>query len=115
MPKHNWNFKAKVKKIIDGDTVKFIIDRGFYDYSVMNIRLARIDAPEKRKGETEGFAAKEWLELLIPVGATVLLQTFKHGKYRWVAELYIQDANGEFTKNISDELVKAGHAIYKDY
>jgi len=113
--RHQWNFLATVKKVIDGDTIKFTIDRGFYDYSVMNIRLARIDAPEKRKGETEGYASKEWLEKLLEGHDVILLNTFKHGKYRWVADLYLKDESGEFTINISDELVKAGHAVYRSY
>ena len=113
--KHQWNFLAKVLKVIDGDTIKFIIDRGFYDYSEMNIRLARIDAPEKRKGETEGYESKEWLETFLEDHETILLHTFKHGKYRWVCELYVQDEAGEYTINISDELVKAGQAIYREY
>jgi len=119
MGKYKWSFRATVLKVIDGDTIKFRVDQGFNNYREENLRLARINAPEKRVGETEGYAARDWLlHQLALVGNKVRIETVKHGKYRWVCECFIEVENSSNEKvelNISDALVGNGHAVYKEY
>jgi endonuclease YncB( thermonuclease family) len=51
------DFRAKVVKVIDGDTVKLRWDERDFDFP---IRLSNIQAPEL--GDTGGDESKKWLE-----------------------------------------------------
>lgn len=109
-------YKAEVLRIIDGDTIKVRIDLGFNLTFTDNVRLARINAPEIRgKERPEGLEAKAWLDSQISVGDEIYLKTFKwKGKYgRYIAEVILKTGNKEI--NISDEMVKNGHAKYVEY
>ncbi len=43
-----YNYKAKVVRWVDGDTLLVEVDLGFYVLTIQKIRLARINAPEMR-------------------------------------------------------------------
>jgi endonuclease YncB( thermonuclease family) len=58
-----YNYKAKVNKVIDGDTVNLTIDLGFRMTMTANCRLAGINAPEL--STKEGQVAKLYLTNLI--------------------------------------------------
>jgi micrococcal nuclease len=112
MIKMPWVFnKAELVRVVDGDTVKLRVDMGFRITFKDNFRLARINAPEK-KGETKqaGLDAKEQLIRLIVDGGISRITTQKHGKYRWVIELY--NDQGESINNL---MVEANHAKFVDY
>jgi endonuclease YncB( thermonuclease family) len=100
-----YNYKAKVERIIDADTVEFTIDLGFKTYMRMNLRLAGIDAPEMKT--QEGKDAKAWLEGQLPIGHEVTLSVYKapdkYGRY-----LPYVTYNG---LDINQELIKSGHAV----
>ena len=108
-----YEYKAFVKRVIDGDTCEVIIDLGFSITFQTTLRFSRIDAYEKtlRSGQTEaekalGLAATAYLANLIE-GQTVTIQTSKQGKYgRYLAEIIYQDTN------INDSMVKLGYAHY---
>jgi endonuclease YncB( thermonuclease family) len=59
MPRTGWPWRARLRRIVDADTLELELDRGFRDYSVRRVRLAAVDAPER--GTAEGRAAIEWL------------------------------------------------------
>lgn len=104
-----YEYKAKVVKVVDGDTIDCDVDLGFYMTARIRFRLARIDTPEVRGEERpEGLAAKAWLvERLEAVNNEIVVKTEKTGKYgRWLGEVVI----GE--ENVNDALVKSGHAEY---
>ena len=114
--KVEWNFWAHVVKVVDGDTLKLDVDTGFRHWILAeNYRLARIDAPEPKTVTKEaGDAATKFVQdLFVQHGSKLLITSSKHGKYRWVIEAYLGQPN--FTLNLSDELVRAGHAVYKDF
>jgi len=110
---------AQVTKIIDGDTLdlEIKIDLGFHSHAVLNprVRLARIDAPEVRgKQRPLGLEAKAYVEAELNL-KMVSIKTFKDDSFgRWIAEIYYTNNNNRHV-NLSDEMVKAGHAVYKDY
>ena len=58
-------YKAKLDRVVDGDTLDAIIDLGFDITVHKRIRLAGINAPESRTRDLEekkrGLAAKEAL------------------------------------------------------
>lgn len=52
-----FKYKAKVVRVIDGDTIEVMIDFGFHFSKTMHIRLDGIDTPELRGGTLETKAA----------------------------------------------------------
>tara|TARA_Y100000310_G_scaffold99516_1_gene97402 strand:- start:284 stop:631 length:348 start_codon:yes stop_codon:yes gene_type:complete len=108
-------YAATITKIVDADTVYADVDLGFSITKKEKLRLARIDAPEVRGAEREaGLEAKSWLQSRLAIGDRVLIRTSKSDSFgRYIAEIFIE--NGEELLNINDELVKVGHAEYKEY
>jgi len=58
-----WTYRARLIKVIDGDTCDLVIDAGFRSYRHERIRLLGVNTPE-RKGATRaaGDAAKAFAE-----------------------------------------------------
>lgn len=99
-----WEYRAKIAKIVDGDTVDLDVDLGFHVTHRIRARLARIDTPEMNT--EEGKAVKELLLQHAPVGSDVMVETGKGDRYgRWIAEVVL--ASG---LNVSDWLLAAGYA-----
>lgn len=81
-------YRAKVKRITDGDTIVVDIDLGFETIiNNVKLRLYGINTPET-KGATRvaGLQAKEFVERQLPVGTSVILKTYrdkteKYGRY----------------------------------
>ena len=104
-------YKAKILRIVDGDTVDVDIDLGFgLTSNKKRIRLLGIDTPEKRTRDlTEKFYGKlatAFLESYLKVGKKYKLVTSKPDKYgRILGEFYIKDVN------INQLLVEENHAV----
>lgn len=94
-----YEYKFKLSKVIDGDTVDGIIDLGFGIFLSERVRLLGIDAPETRMQSSitdyderlaekkRGLAAKSRLLELLKVGAKqpegliIKTELLKRGKY----------------------------------
>ena len=64
-----YKYKAKVVRIIDGDTIDALIDLGFEVKLRKKVRLWGINAPEKRKNtKKEALKAQGRLEELLKAG-----------------------------------------------
>ena len=64
-----YQYKAKLNKIVDGDTVNLTIDLGFRMTMTANCRLAGINAPEM--STKEGQVAKVYLTTILPDSFTI--------------------------------------------
>ena len=109
-----YQYKAKLDRIIDGDTVDAWIDLGFDTWVHKRIRLEGIDTPETRTRDLEekraGLAAKARLEgLLGPKDSEFILHSNDLDKYgRVLGVLWVEE------KNINEVLLLEGHAeVYK--
>jgi micrococcal nuclease len=106
-------YKARIISVYDGDTCRANIDAGFgLELKNKPLRLWGIDAPELR-GETLdiGRLSRDALKDLI-LDKDVIIETYKDktGKYgRYIAKIWLEDIC------VNDELVKLGHAIYREY
>lgn len=104
-----YQYKAKLDRIVDGDTVWFDVDLGFGIHAKINFRLEGIDTPEV-VGQTRvaGLAASQELQKLLALG-DVRLVSMKSDKYgRWLARVYVNTPEGEL--NINQTLLDGGFA-----
>lgn len=107
-----FEYRARILRVIDGDTVEAEIDLGFRVSLRATLRLAGIDTPELRGPTREaGRAATDYLELLLSKLAgperqvTVRTQKDRTGKYgRYLADLVVGG------RSLNEALVLAGHA-----
>ena len=107
-----FEYKCKLVKVVDGDTVDVDIDLGFGVWlQKQRIRLYGIDTPESRTSdEVEklyGLAAKEnmqkWLD-----GGNLKIKTHKDAKGKFgriLGELYTHNTN------INDKMIEQHHAV----
>ena len=110
-----WTYKAKLVRVIDGDTVDAEIDLGFSVFVKQRIRLYGINTPESRTRDLEekerGLAAKARLTEIL--GKDFLVETMlnKRGKYgRVLGILHVENETGDRT-NVNQQLVTEGHAV----
>ncbi len=85
-----YNYRAKVIRCVDGDTVDFDVDLGFKIFARIRTRLIGVDTPER--GQAEYKSATLWLEELLKgqedEEGYVLIETTKTGKYgRWLVNI----------------------------
>lgn len=94
------SFDVKITRVIDGDTVEIQ-----YHELNLKIRLANIDAPEKRGSQPYGKAATKALSKLCKGKiVTVSGEGKLDGFGRLIAELFIGDLN------LNKEMVRLGYA-----
>ncbi len=77
-----YQYKAKILKVLDGDTVVIDLDLGF-NIVIANqkVRLAGVDTPESRTTNAEekprGILSKKKLQEKLPVGSWAIIETQK--------------------------------------
>jgi micrococcal nuclease len=110
-------YRAKLDRVIDGDTVDALIDVGFDIWVKKRIRFMGIDTWESRTRDLDekkkGLAAKaRVVELLTEVSSKpgyFRIKSHGVGKYgRVLGELFIMDSEG-LKYNINETLVTEGH------
>tara|TARA_R100000152_G_C6663741_1_gene101929 strand:+ start:70 stop:480 length:411 start_codon:yes stop_codon:yes gene_type:complete len=108
-----YEYKVKVLRVIDGDTIDVDIDLGFNTtLTKKRIRLYGIDTPESRTRNKEekkrGILSKNYLLLKCPIGSYIKLKSHGVGKFgRILGELF------EYNKTISinKEMCDEGYAV----
>ena len=119
-----YEYKAKILRVVDGDTVDVDIDLGFGVWlRNERVRIMGIDTPESRTRDKQekkfGLLAKERLKELLPKGKDSVLRTQidkdgedAKGKFGRILGnfVYGHGHNGRFTM-VTDILIKVGHAV----
>ena len=107
-----YEYRATIRRVVDGDTVDITLDLGFDILYNNRIRLLGIDTPESRTRDLEekklGLAAKDRVKELCPVGSTVTVKTTKDGRGKFgriLGEIYVGDVN------VNKLLKEEGHAV----
>lgn len=112
--KAKYQYKAQLKRVVDGDTMDLEVDLGFYVITRQRFRLLDIDTPEiygSAKDSEEyvkGQAAKKFVEARFQdnQGQCVVKST-KTGVYgRWLGEIFFEDSS----QSLNNELLKEGLA-----
>ena len=111
-------YKAKLERVVDGDTIDALIDVGFDIWIKKRIRYKGIDTWESRTKDLDekklGLAAKdrnkELLESISSKPGYFRLKSHGVGKYgRVLGEIFIKDIEG-IEYNINQTLIDEGHA-----
>ena len=97
---HNTSYiyRARINRVVDGDTFDATVDLGFHTYGRHRFRLYDVDTPER--GQPGYKEATEKLRELLTEAAdehgNILIFSRKSGKYgRWIATVYV----GAFTSD----------------
>ncbi|WP_346854743.1 thermonuclease family protein [uncultured Draconibacterium sp.] len=115
-----YKYKAKIDRIVDGDTMDIIVDLGFKISTHQRIRLQGINTPEtynvKKDSEEyrKGSLAKEFVIQRIEANNyEALIDTEKDtGKYgRYIATVWLADS----PVSLNQELVDKGYAVVANY
>ena len=119
-----FEYKCKLVRVIDGDTVDIDIDLGFGVWlRKQRIRMYGIDTPESRTRDKEekvfGLAAKERVKEFLPIGSMQVLKTEidksgedKKGKFgRILGDFQVYYSAYDRWGTLTEALVKEGHAV----
>ena len=111
-------YRAKLDRVVDGDTIDAMIDVGFNIWIKKRIRYMGVDTwesrtrdlAEKKKGLAAKARNKELLEKVSAKSGYFRLKSHGVGKYgRVLGEIFIQDSEGK-QYNINEQLKIEGHA-----
>ena len=113
-----YNYRAKLVKVVDGDTIDALIDVGFDIWIKKRIRYKGIDTwesrtrdlDEKKKGLAAKARNKELLESVSNKSGYFRIKSYGTGKYgRVLADIYIQDSDHNHIW-VNKQLITEGHA-----
>ena len=115
-------YRAKLDRVVDGDTVDALIDVGFDIWFKKRIRFKGVDTWESRTRNLEEKAlglkakarTKELLEKVSSKSGYFRLKSYGLGKYgRVLGEIFIMDVDGK-QWNVNETLIAEGHAYVYD-
>ncbi len=105
-----YTYKAKLIRVIDGDTIDLQVNLGFNIFVRERFRFAEINAFEI--STEKGKLAKAFVERRFAENNNeCLIKSEKQGKYgRWLAWIYFDDSD----KTLNEELVEQDLAVWYD-
>ena len=113
-----YEYKAKLVRVVDGDTLDAMIDLGFDTWVKKRIRLAGIDAYESRTRDKEekkyGLAAKAFVLAFLPVDSEQTLRTRKDGKGKFgriLGEFIVYDAKKDAWRSLNEVMIDEHHGV----
>ena len=115
-------YRAKLDRVVDGDTVDTLIDVGFDIWFKKRIRFVGVDTwesrtrdlEEKKLGKLATARTKQLLEDVSSKKGYFRLKSHGLGKYgRVLGELFVMDGAGK-QWNVNETLLAEGHAYVYD-
>ena len=105
-----FEYKARVLRILDADTLWLNVDCGFDLALRMTVRLAGLDAPEKRT--PEGSVATSFVRAWLAANPDFTLRTEKDSREKFGRYLgVLVSSTGE---SLNDALIASGNAVPYD-
>ena len=112
-----YEYKCKVKRVVDGDTMDVILDLGFDVHHAVRVRLAGIDTPESRTRDLDekarGKLSKAFLKESIKGKKIVLKTKIKNAKGKFgrvIAEVWAEFEKGSL-RNVNELMIKECYAV----
>jgi len=112
-----YEYKCKVKRVVDGDTMDVILDLGFDIHHAVRVRMAGIDTPESRTRDKDekarGKLSKAFLKESIKGRKIVLKTQIKDAKGKFgrvIAEVWAEFEKGSL-RNINELMIKECYAV----
>jgi micrococcal nuclease len=112
-----YQYKCKINKVLDGDTVDIDLDLGFnIILANQRVRMAGIDTPESRTTNKEekvrGILSKKKLAEKLPVGSWQKINTLKSDNNddkfgRILGEFILEDGT-----NVNNWLIENNYAVH---
>ena len=111
-------YRVRVQEIIDGDSIRVDIDKGFEDWKVnQNVRLYGLNAPETRTRDLHekelGLKVKTWVAQKFDInGQYCIMESHydKSGKYgRILGTFWLNDEDGNLY-NLNELMLNEGLA-----
>ena len=114
-----YEYKIKLDRVVDGDTIDANIDLGFDIWVKKRVRFLGVNTPETRtkdlKEKAKGLAAKERVKQLLEGSNKIQLNSKGVGKYgKVLGELHIDVVDGKekiTLESVNKLLIKEGHAV----
>ena len=113
-----YEYKIKLDRVVDGDTVDAHIDLGFDVSTKKRIRFMGINTPESRTRDLEekarGLAAKDRVKALLDGCENITLKSHGIGKFgRCLGEIMLDMVDGQeklTLVSLNELLINEGHA-----
>jgi micrococcal nuclease len=100
-----WFYRAKVLRVLSGDTVIVLLDKGFGDYGLVRLQLTGVAVPDDRA--TARKAATRLEELLL--GQEVVVQSARTKKLgRWLGRIFLP---GQRAQSVNQLLLDEGLVV----
>ena len=114
-----YTYKAKLQRVVDGDTIDATIDLGFDVFVKKRIRFSGINAPESRTRDLEekarGLAAKDRVKNILEENIDFELHSEELGKFgRVLGKIYVEKLDGKDCLTqicLNEQLIKEKHAV----
>jgi micrococcal nuclease len=111
-----YEYKARLIRVIDGDTIDADIDLGFGVWVRQRIKLYGINTPDSKSKDPEvrdkGIASRNKLIEILPREFVVQTILNKRGKFgRVLGNLFVQ-VDEHHKQNINDTMVEEGVATH---
>ncbi|PTG08604.1 thermonuclease family protein [Staphylococcus chromogenes] len=104
LDKQLYIFKAKVLRVIDGDTLVIDLDMGFETHTIKRVRLLGVDTPERGK---PGYNESKAFTTQVVLDNDVYVQTYKSDAFgRYLADVWYRVGDNEY--RLSHELTVRG-------
>lgn len=106
-----YHYRAKLNRVVDGDTVDVSLDLGFNARINMRLRILGIDSPERGQPGFEEATQFLWdwflnAELADPEWRCIVHTVRKDSFGRWLADIYAPDGT-----SVAEVMLHTGHAV----
>ncbi len=110
-----WQYLAKLRHVVDGNTVELIVDLGFRNYSTIRFQLAAVDAPnlEQEGGSEASDFISRWFgehhnECIVETDRRDVLPN------QWLAHIYPRpkdrSRDPRTRESLNGQLIDSGYA-----
>ena len=107
-----YTYKARIIRVVDGDTAYAIVDLGFNVSVSVDFRFAFINTPELKstdhvEREKANMAKNRLVELV--EGKDVYVRSYRKDKYgRWLGEFFLNEND---KVSVNQMMINEGHAF----